>query len=629
MPRGEVRAAVASAAGLYFVGATLIGTSFLLPEVSSPAGAAAVAGTAYLTCALLMLAVVRDRASLMLACVADLWGIVLIVVLCASTGGASSPFAMLYFFAIGHASAFQPRGRFVAVTLVGLLAFLAPLAYSDVSATFGAIVCVGAVLALLTVGAIHIALDRMREQRRRLEFLISATASLDTSLDPHQTLRRIAGMGVPDLAELCVIDVLGAGGVVTESVADATDQVLAERAEALHAQHPPDARGSGPIDRALASGRVHVIDARDEALDARDGAGGAARPGGASGTDGADGAGSDPHDELMRNAGMRTIAAIPMVARGRLLGTISFLRPRPFTSGQLALLEDLTGRASLAFDNARLYAERAHVAHTLRHSLMPAALPTVPGIELESFFRPMSAGSEVGGDFYDVFSDSGDCWLVIGDVCGKGPEAAVLTGFLRHTTVAYAREGVGPGRVLERVNQAMLEHDFEERFATAILARLRFGDGGVAVTLAAAGHPAALVARADGRAEELGGFGTLLGVFPDPVIPESSSVLGPGDALALYTDGLAEAHAPAGVVTVEEMIEALGRAQPGSARETIDTLLGLVDLEDGGRDDIAILALQVDSVAQAPRVPPASPIGAGAADGVGGLGGGRPAAAAG
>jgi serine phosphatase RsbU (regulator of sigma subunit) len=270
------------------------------------------------------------------------------------------------------------------------------------------------------------------------------------------------------------------------------------------------------------------------------------------------------------------------------------MRRTPFEHGQLALLEDLSGRASLAYDNARLYAERAHVAHTLRHSLMPAALPTIPGLQLESFFRPMSAGSEVGGDFYDVFGDRDDCWLVVGDVCGKGPEAAVLTGFLRHTTVAYAREAHGPGSVLERVNQAMLEHDFEGRFATAILARLGFSAAGVQVTIAAAGHPAALVSRAQGRAEAFGACGTLLGVFPDPSIPESSTLLGPGDGLALYTDGLAEAHAPDRVVTVERMVEQLAGDAPGSARAAIESLLGLVDLGDGARDDIAILAAHVD-----------------------------------
>jgi phosphoserine phosphatase RsbU/P len=201
----------------------------------------------------------------------------------------------------------------------------------------------------------------------------------------------------------------------------------------------------------------------------------------------------------------------------------------------------------------------------------------------------------VGGDFYDVFGDREDCWLVVGDVCGKGAEAAVLTGFLRHTTVAYARDGHGPAAVLARVNEAMLEHDFDGRFATAILAHLGFRDAEVELTLATAGHPAALVSRARGAAEELGTCGTLLGVFADPTITESSTVLRPGDGLVLYTDGLAEAHAPTRVLSVEQMIAQLALSTPGSARGAIDALLSLVDLRNGARDDLAILAAHVSA----------------------------------
>jgi len=217
----------------------------------------------------------------------------------------------------------------------------------------------------------------------------------------------------------------------------------------------------------------------------------------------------------------------------------------------------------------------------------------IPGLELASHFRPSGAGSEVGGDFYDVFGSPESCWLVVGDVCGKGAEAAALTGFLRNTTAAYAREGAPPATVLAQVNRAMLDTDFEGRFATAILAQLRPRGAGVEVTLAVAGHPAALVVRADGRVAELGGCGALLGIFPDPLIEEVSTVLGPGDALALYTDGLAEAHAPQRLVTVAEMIARLERRPPSSAKDAIDGLLTLIDVEHGVRDDIAILAAQV------------------------------------
>ncbi len=566
---------MASAAGLYVIGAALIATSFLLPEVSSPAGAAAVAGTALLTAAGLLLAVARARPGLTVAWVAELWGVLIIAVLCASTGGAGSPFALLYFFAIGHAAAFQPRRRFELTAAAGLLAFLAPLAYSTVSTNFGAIALVGAVLATLTTVVMHIALEGMRADRRRLELLIRATAKLDSSLDPEQTLRRIAATAVPEFAELCVVDLLEEDELLATTVAASLDPAIAPRVEALRRGQRIEADGSHPIALALSSRRAQVLE--DLAL-------------------------TPALLEAIRSAGPQaealaagTATVVPMVARGRMIGAMTFVRAGGAQPALQRLIEDLTGRAALAYDNARLYAERAAVAQTLRRSLMPAALPQIPGLELESYFRPTGTGSEVGGDFYDVFGDERSWWLIVGDVCGKGAEAAVLTAFLRHTAAAYTRESASPAEVLSRVNEAMLKHDFEGRFATAILARLDLEQGGIRLTVASAGHPSGLLSRAGGSSEELGAGGTLLGVFPDAQIGERATLLAPGDSLALYTDGLAEAQAPQRFLSSSEMLGALARGAPGSAHEALATLLGLVDLTHGARDDIAILTVRVQT----------------------------------
>ncbi len=574
--RGETQLAVASAAGLYALGGALIATSFLLPEVSSPAGAAAVALDAFVTAVALLWAVRRGRASLELAWIAELWGITIIAVLCASTGGANSPFALLYFFAIGHAAAFQPWRRFVLTSIAGGIVFLAPLVYSNVEPNFAAIACVGAVLAILTTAVLHLSLERMRADRRRLQLLLAATAKLDTSLDPQQTLRRIAATALPELAELCVVDIVDEDGAITTTVAAATDPEVALRVERTRPEQRPEGLAGHPVARALNERTSTVSEL---------GAGNAA--------DGRHTTGIFPG----RDPGAaRAATVVPMVARGRMLGVMSFVHSGPPQRGQLRLLEDLTGRAALAYDNARLYAERAQVARTLRRSLMPAALPAVPGLELESYFRPLEAGSEVGGDFYDVFADRDGCWLVVGDVCGKGAEAAVITSFLRHTTAAYAREGSAPAAVLARVNEAMLEQDFEGRFATAILARLDYDSGGAVLTLAGAGHPAALLTRAGGATEELGAGGTLLGIFPNATVSETTTTLGVGDSLTLYTDGLSEAQAPSRMLSTHEMIGALQSSSPESPRATIAALLGLVDLSQGARDDIAILAARVASV---------------------------------
>ena len=576
----EARGAVGIAAALYVVGAALTATAVLLPHVSSATGVVAVAASALLTAGGLLIAFVRRRGGLGLAWVADLWGVALIAVLCASSGGASSPFGLIYFFAVGHAAAFQPRGRLVVVSLAALLAFLAPLVYTHVSSTFGAVACVGVVLALLTSGVIHLALNRMRDQRRRLEFLIGATAKLDSSLDPAETLRKIAHTAVPELAELCVIDLFDGRGSIGNTVAAAVDPAVAEGIERLREAFPLDPEGTHPVARVLDSGLPCVIPDLTDHVALRQAAQ------------------SDEHQRFMRDAGYRSAAVFPMVARGRTHGAISFLHVASdarYEPDQLAVLEDLTGRAAMAFDNARLYAERAHVAHTLQRSLMPAVLPVISGLQLASCFRPTGRGNEVGGDFYDAFGDEESCWLVVGDVCGKGAEAAALTGFLRHTTVAHAQGGMSPGRVLSQVNRDMLNQDFDGWFATAILAHLQFRkpEVEVEVTIAAAGHPAALVARADGQVEECGDRGTLLGVFPDPIIEEVSTVLKPGDMLALYTDGLSEAHAPDRTVTVQEMIEELKQTSPRFAQDAIDALLKLADLDDDVRDDVAILAAQV------------------------------------
>jgi hypothetical protein len=574
----EVGAAIVACAGLYVVGGSLTATAALLPYVRSPIAVAAVGVTALLTAAVLLVCFRRRRGGLKLAFAADLWGVVLIVVLCAGSGGARSPFALIYLFAIGHAAAFQPRGRFVLVSIAGLLGFLAPLAYEDVPETFGAIACVGIVLALLTMGVIHLALNGVREHRRRLKFLISATAAFDSSLDPEQALRNFARAAVPELAELCVIDLLDRDGSIGATVVAAVDPAVASGVEEMRKLVPLELSGSHPVARVLSTGEPCVIADLTDTAALRQAAQ------------------SDEHQQFMSDAGYRSAAVFPLIARGRTHGAMSFLHvgsEARYEGGVLAVLEDLTGRAAMAYDNARMYAERTHTAQTLRRSLMPSVLPAIPGLELVSYFRPLGAESEVGGDCYDAFGDRQSCWLMVGDVCGKGAEAAALTGFLRHTVIAYARDATSPATVLSKVNRLMLEQDFEGRFATAILVHLRFDGEQVAVAIACAGHPAALLSRLGGPVVEFGKRGALLGIFPDPVIDEATTILEPGDSLALYTDGLLEAHAPARTLSAQEMIRGLEQRSPQAGQDAIDALLGLVGIDDDVRDDIAILTARV------------------------------------
>jgi serine phosphatase RsbU (regulator of sigma subunit) len=294
----------------------------------------------------------------------------------------------------------------------------------------------------------------------------------------------------------------------------------------------------------------------------------------------------------MREVGYRSAAAFPLRARNRTHGVIGFLHvanDASYPDSELAVLEDLAARAALAYDNARLYAERAHIASALQRSLMPPKLPKIPWLGLASHFQPIGAANRVGGDFYDAFRDDGRCWLMVGDVCGKGPEAAALTGLLRQSTRAYARQASSPGRVLARVNEALIEQDFTEGFATAVLVLLELRGHRIDVTVAAAGHPPAVVVRADGRVEELG-EGTLLGMIAGARSEDVSTHLDPGDALALYTDGLTEANAPRRIVTVDELTAPLRSRSPHTAQHVVDALLNPIAADGHVRDDIAILA---------------------------------------
>ncbi|HEY2570882.1 MAG TPA: hypothetical protein VGI27_05390, partial [Solirubrobacteraceae bacterium] len=256
----EVRAAILAEAGLYVVGGLLCATAVLIPHVRAPEAVAAVAVNAMMVAAALVLAARRGRGGLTLAFAGDLWGVVLVGVLCAAAGGASSPFALIYLFAIGHAAGFQPHGRYVIVLLAALVAFLLPLAYESVPETFGAVACVGIVLAVLTTVVIHLSLTALREHRRRLKFLIDATASFDTSLDPAEALRNFARAAVPELAELCVIDLVDRNGAIASTVAAALEPQIAEGVERLRREVPLDLNGSHPVARVLASGTPCVVE---------------------------------------------------------------------------------------------------------------------------------------------------------------------------------------------------------------------------------------------------------------------------------------------------------------------------------------------------------------------------------
>jgi serine phosphatase RsbU (regulator of sigma subunit) len=215
------------------------------------------------------------------------------------------------------------------------------------------------------------------------------------------------------------------------------------------------------------------------------------------------------------------------------------------TREALDLAEDLALRAALALDNARLYSQQLHSTHALQRSLLPPVLPDIPGVDLAAAYQAAGDGNEVGGDFYDVFDVAEGRWrFAIGDVCGKGPEAAAVTGLTRHALRILAREGHDVPAVLERLNLLILSEGSRAPFVTLIYGELVPAPGGGAtVSLACAGHPLPLVLRSAGGVQAAAKAQPLLGVLDRVTFCADSLRLSPGDVLLCVTDGVTERRA--------------------------------------------------------------------------------------
>ncbi len=272
-----------------------------------------------------------------------------------------------------------------------------------------------------------------------------------------------------------------------------------------------------------------------------------------------------------------------------------------YNATDLELAESLASHAAAAVENSRLYKARSAIARTLQASLLPPALPEVKGFDLAAAYRAAGEGFEVGGDFYDVFSTADDQWYaVIGDVCGKGAEAAAVTAMARYTIRAAAVRRRSPAAILRLLSEAMLRQEPSEdegRFCTIACLHLDVSQEPARATVACGGHPLPVVLRADGRVEELGVAGTLLGLVERPDLRDRTGELGPGDTLLLYTDGLTEAGAPDNVWDPEQLAEVMAAAAGRSAQGVVDhAVAAALAVQPEPRDDIAVVALRARTV---------------------------------
>ena len=422
-------------------------------------------------------------------------------------------------------------------------------------------------------------------KRRRVsearEMLVAAGGVFDRSLDPGQTMRAIADMTVPRLAEMCVIDLLREDGTTGEMLAVAEPKDAVTKLKELRSNHPLELDGEHPVARAIRSGEPVVShDLSDKSTLEQIAPDPAAR-------------------DFVVSSGYRSAVAMPLIARNRSLGALSLfyrgdrLRHDP---EHLALMRDLADRAATALDNANMYAARTHLARTLQRSLLPETLPVLDKLALSSAYHPVGEGNEVGGDFYDVFTTPLGCWLVVGDVCGKGPEAAAVTALVRHSIRAFAFVRRSPSQVLGAVNEVMLGHALVQRFATVVVARLDMDVEPARAVVAAAGHPPPVLLEANGSTRCPSVQGMMLGVRPGSNVRDQEMSLDPGSTLVLYTDGLLDAGAPRRGLTPRELCRLLA-SHAGSAPHSIVQRLERLALSssDGRlRDDVAIVAARVD-----------------------------------
>jgi serine phosphatase RsbU (regulator of sigma subunit) len=387
--------------------------------------------------------------------------------------------------------------------------------------------------------AARLAAERSQE---RLAFLAEASSVLASyALDLETTLARVVELAVPRLADWCAIHLVDERDRARPVAVAHVDPAKADLARCLRGL--VDEAAPAGVGAAIRTGEVEVHRSVDDEILA----------GMACDTN---------HLGTLRTAGLSAVAVLPLKAQGRIVGALSMITQgdRQLDEADLQLAEQLAVRAGTAIDNARLFAERTRVARSLQASLLPPSLPTLPGLELGARYAPAGEGVDVGGDFYDAFALDGGRWLlVVGDVRGKGVDAAAVTGLARHTIRSIALFEPRPAAILAHLNRVLLSAESdrtaalhplqdppweltEPRFCTVAVALVEPQPDGAEVVVCSGGHPLPLVSRAGGAVEAVGRPGTLLGASAEVELHEAGVRLGRGDALVCFTDGIVERH---------------------------------------------------------------------------------------
>jgi serine phosphatase RsbU (regulator of sigma subunit) len=286
---------------------------------------------------------------------------------------------------------------------------------------------------------------------------------------------------------------------------------------------------------------------------------------------------------------------------GRAVGTVTLVSAesgRAFDEDDLTFACDLARRAATAVENARLYTERAQTALTLQESLLPARLPSVSGWELASSYAAGDAAAEVGGDFFDVVELEAGFMAIVGDVTGKGVEAAALTSLARYTLATAARFDPTPSAVVRLLNDVLVDRS-DMSLLTVACAHVVPTRNGALMRLTSAGHPLPVLVRPGTEPATIGPPGLLLGMTKSARWRERVIELMPGDALLFYTDGVTDTPSGSARFGEERLLAALaGQSDPAAMIAAVQGALRAFQ-EGDVVDDRAMLALQLVGVSSA------------------------------
>jgi len=402
--------------------------------------------------------------------------------------------------------------------------------------------------------------------------LADASAALAASLDYEQTLKQVAELAVPELADWCGVEILSPAGTLDAVALAHVDPEKVALGWELRERYPVTPDDDGGAAEVLRTGEPQLVqEIPDDLLVA------AAR--------------DEEHLRLMRALGMRSVLVLPLKWGKQVLGTMSFVQQRhTFSDAEVELAEQLARRAVVAIENSRLYTERARIAQTLQEGLLPPSLDAPPGWEAAVLFRAAGTANEVGGDFYDIVRLD-DGWICfVGDVTGKGAPAAAITARARYTMISVAQMTGSAETALERVNLALTDLGGLP-FCTVACAQFRGEDR---VEIMSAGHPLPYLIGANGVAAA-GQPGPLLGFDPDARWSKQTVALVPGDAIVLYSDGVTDTVGPDRERFGERRLrQVVADAAGHTAAEVIDRLDRiLLEFQDSEqRDDIAVLVMR-------------------------------------